>query len=564
MFDAITMTAVAAELASRICGGRIQKILSPDELSVALEVYAGGERYYVLASAHPESARVHLLADKPRRGPEVQSPLLLLLRRCAEGGRVESVQAVPYERVLEIAIRHGDQIVRLIVEVMGRHSNIVLVDAEGLILESVKRVGPHQSRYRLVLPRHRYLPPPPQAKLSLEDLTSEHIQALLPPGVDPAAALVSGVRGVSPLLARETVARAGSGGASSEGEAIVAALRDLWSEVRSGRVFASVGLDGERVMDYAPYRLLQFEAFREVSGISAAIGEYMGRQTGVDAYARARADIAQEVEAAEESVRRRRESLERALAQDSASDGLRTAGELILANTWRITARQVSLVATDSLGGSVDIPLDPSFTAVENAQSYFKRYHKAKAATREVPELLEQADADAAYLAQLRADLELAEDRASIDEVHRALLETGWVRGERPKSASPKSGPLVAKSADGRTILVGRNARQNELVTFERAGPADAWLHARGVSGAHVIVKAGGEPISDETLREAAALAAYYSSSRHDAAVDVDWTERRNVRRNPGGTPGMVHYTGERTLRVRPHPVGNDQETTRP
>jgi len=210
-FDALTMAAVADELRAQILGGRVQKVLFPDDLSVGMEVYAHGERRYLLASAHPEHARLHLAGEKLRRGVEKSTPLLLLLRKYVSGGRIAAIEQPPFERVLHIGVQHPEGNTTLIVETMGRYSNIVLVAEEGLILECIKRVGPEMSRYRRILPQHLYVPPPPQSKLDPTDVTELRLRDILfeaSPESPIWRALVAGIGAVSPLIAREVVCRA--------------------------------------------------------------------------------------------------------------------------------------------------------------------------------------------------------------------------------------------------------------------------------------------------------------------------------------------------------------------
>ncbi|HID87606.1 MAG TPA: hypothetical protein EYP55_09570, partial [Anaerolineae bacterium] len=225
-FDALTMAAVAHELRETILGGRVQKVLQPDDLSIGLEVYAGRQRHYLLASAHPQHCRVHLTQTRPRRGVEAPSPLLLLLRKYARGGRISAVVQPPWERILQLELDHPLGMSTLIVEVMGRHSNIILVDATGEVMDAIKRVTPEMTRVRVVLPHRPYAPPPPLAKLALSDLTEHRLRRTLAAAQDAPLwrALLGGLRGMSPLLAREIACRA-----LGDAEAPVSAVDSLSS-----------------------------------------------------------------------------------------------------------------------------------------------------------------------------------------------------------------------------------------------------------------------------------------------------------------------------------------------
>jgi predicted ribosome quality control (RQC) complex YloA/Tae2 family protein len=563
-FDALTMAAVADELRAQILGGRVQKVLLPDDLSIGMEIYAHRERRYFLASAHPEHARLHLTAEKLRRGTEKTTPLLLLLRKYVRGGRIAAIEQPPFERVLHIRVQHPEGNTTLIVEVMGRYSNIVLVAEEGgcaQILECVKRVGPEMSRYRTILPQQFYVPPPPQPKLAPTDVTELRLRGILADASPESLiwrALVGGIGGVSPLVAREVVYRA-----TGEAEAAVSQMtkisplletfQEMLMPVWEHRWQPSIVKRDERVVAFAPYPLTQYGNWEEVESISQAVEAYYGQMVGEGAYATAKRGVRDAILRAKDRVRRKQEALERSRVSQAQVEELRLKGEMILAYAHRIEPGQQELTAP--LGPNEPpllIALDPRLSPVENAQRYFKRYKKAKSAAEEIPALLQRAELEMRYLDQLETDLDLAANRPEIQEVEASLAEAGYIREKRRKQKVGRSQPLTVNSQDGLIILVGKNSRQNEEVTFRRAAPGDLWLHVRGVPGAHVIVKTGGREVPEATLRQAAQLAAYYSQARGSARVAVDYTERRYVRRIKGAAPGLVSYTQEKTIRIAP------------
>jgi len=557
-FDALTMAAVADELRDQILGGRVQKVLLPDELSVGMEVYAHGERRYLLASAHAEHARLHLAGEKLRRGMEKPTPLLLLLRKYVHGGRIVAIEQPLFERVLHLAVQHAEGTTTLSVEVMGRHSNIVLVAEEGLILDSVKRVGPDMSRYRNILPQRLYVPPPPQSKLDPTDVTELRLRDILS-DVSPESpvwrALVASIGGVSPLMAREVVYRAlGDAEAAVSQVARVSPLLEAFQEmlmpVWEHRWQPSVVREGERLVAFAPYPLTQYGTWEEVASISQAVEAYYEPLVGEDAYAAARRGVREAILRARERVRRKREALQRSQVSQAQVEELRLKGEMILAYAHCIQPGQRELTVPLEL--PLLIELDPSLTPVENAQRYFERYKKARSAAEEIPPLLRRAELELRYLDQLQTDLNLAANRPEIREVEACLAEAGYIKEKRRRLKAGRSQPLAVNSQDGFLILVGKNSRQNEEVTFRRAAPDDLWLHVRGAPGAHVVVKTEGREVPQATLRQAAQLAAYYSQARGSARVAVDYTERRYVRRIKGGGPGLVTCTQEKTIQVAP------------
>jgi len=563
-FDALTTAAVADELHSTLQGGRVQQALLLDELSVGLEIYAQGQRHYLLASAHPQHARLHLTSHKLRRGPDVTPSLLQLLRKFVRGGRVLRAWQPPFERILRLEVGHPAGNTTLIVEVMDRHANVILVDEAGQIMDAVKRVGPQMSR-RVVLPGQRYKPPPPRPGLAPTDLTEFRLRRLLAEAATANAkmtawrALVQGIQGVSPLLGREIVFRA-TGDAQtlaaqvSRVSPFLDAFHDLLTHLRESRWEPCLAYDGKEIVAFAPYLLQQYADCRPVSGTSAAVEAYFESRLGADAYAAARRRAAEAIEEARRRVERKRDALGRSLAAADHAEELRLKGEMTLAYAHMVEPGQTELLApVDPDGPPLRIALDPKLTAVENAQRYFRQYDKAKGAVQQVPARLAQADLELGYLDQLATDLSLALSRPEIAEVEEALSQAGYLRtGRRTPERTPRSEPLVVNSPDGFRILVGRNSRQNEQVTFKRAVPDDLWLHARGISGGHVVIKSGGREVPERTLHQAAALAAYYSRDRHEALVAVDVLARRRVRRAKGKHPGMVTYRGERTMRIKP------------
>lgn len=553
-FDALTTSAMADELAAELAGGRVQEIVLVDELSLGLEVYARQRRCYLLLSAHPEHARVQLVEEKVRRGPETPLPLLLALRKRLRGARLAQVTQPGFERILRLEFAGPEGPLALLAEVMGRRSNLIAVDAEGMVVDAIKRVAPEQSR-RPVLPRHPYQPPPPLGKASIASLTPGDLRALLSKGGGPLwRRLVEGVAGMSPLVAREVVFRVAGTSEAEEAPAaeLLAAARALLVELPASHAWVpTVGLEGGRVVAYAPHPLHHLPEQRPAASMSEAISAYMAQASRPEQYGEAKARVRRELAAAREREMRRRDAIARGLRPPEEIDRLREMGEWVLAYATQIAPRQRELVVEGAGGEPLRIPLDPERSAVENAQRYFREYDDAKLAAQGGPERLARVDLALARLAQLEADLDLAENRAEIDQVHAALVEAGYVRARRAPAAARPPAPKRLETEEGFVVWVGRNSRQNALV-LQSAAPGDLWFHARGVAGGHVVLATGGRPVPEDLIERVAALAAYYSTARGEAKVPVDVAERRYVRPIPGAGPGQVTYRNERTLVVAP------------
>ena len=601
-FDALTLAAVAGELRETVAGGRVQQVVLPDSRSVALEVYAHQERRYLLLSAHPQASRVHLLEHKPRRGVPKETPLLLLLRKYVRSARLEAVELpVRFERVLFLRFQHPQHgATTLAVEPIGRLGNLVLMNADGRILDALVRVPASDRAQRVLLPRREYQLPPPQDRLPpVEERGERHPVAaeLSEDGVDGGQSqpsqlwrsLLSRFAGVSPTLAREAAWRAtgdADAAASADGFAEArAALSGLWSLAAGGEWTPGIAVEEEEgVVAFAPYELHFRGDFAQTDSVSAAVAAFYAAQerdvsSVRDEYAGVRGGVAALIGQARARVERQL----RALAADEPAPGeperLRTQAEWLLALSSQITQAMARpgaqegfslqddwagvrrapdgvltlVVPSETEEGELAVPLDRKRTPVEQAERMFDRAAKLERAARIIPRRRAALEADGAYLHQLESDLALAQDRPEIVAVREALRQAGWLR-ERPKrrdrTPADRSQPLRFLSPEGFPILVGRNARQNEIVTFKQAARDDLWLHVRDGPGAHAVIRCGGQPVSDATRTVAAQLAAWYSRQRGNAGVAVAVTRRRFVTRMAGGRPGLVHYRNEETLSV--------------
>lgn len=580
-FDALTLAAVVDELRATLVGGRVQRVLLPGELSVALEIYAG-RRYYLVLSAHPQFARVHLSPVRISRGTEAPPPLLLLLRKYVNRGRITAIEQPDLERVLLLSIAKrpllrnsdddpeldgdneeqlehtssADETLRceLIVEIMERRSNIVLVGDDNVILAAARHVTPRMSR-RPVLPREPYELPPPQSRRDPRQATAIEMRAAVPDGQpDLARALVNAYRGLSPLAAREVVYRAMGRTVVPTSpdlpwEALAGALRQLWQPPWSPHLV----VDERGPVAFAPYELTHLPGARACPSMSAALDAYYAARERLTAHHQRRDALRERLNAMRERLERQCSALRAELERASDLERLRWEGEMIFAFLHELAPGQDHLEVEGRR-----IALDPHRSPVECAQERFRAYEKAKGALSGVPERLRAVELRLAGLDETLALLELAEGYDAIETIAHEAEAEGYLGPEptgrtRKRPARPVP-PLRLESSDGITIYIGRTAQQNEHVTFRLGAPDDLWLHVRGAPGAHVIIKAGQCDVPERTIEEAAALAAYYSSQRASASVEVEIARRRHVRKVRGGPPGLVTYQAERAVRVAPRP----------
>ena len=560
--DTFTISALEDELKDTITGGRIQDVIDVDALGIGLEIYADRKRRYLYLSADPRYPRLHLVPVKLRRGLSKPTQLGLLLRRYVEGGLVSRVNQPAWERILELEIEAREGQFRLIAELMPRRANILLLRA-GMILDCLKRVGPDENRYRLSLPNHDYVPPPPiRGQLDPSTLSEHDMQNLLAGAAKASTQarriLPGRILGMSPLLAREIVFRAAghadARAADADAGALHRALRDVIEPLMQRRWQPGIGS-----IDDAPAAISVFPLthmiWRKTETVSAALHAYFGAITGADAYKEAKKPVQAAIDEAKAKLRAKIESLRRGLRDESEQQRLKQSGELILAYQYAISSGQSELRAQYDLDGpELVIALDPDQSPLENAQAYFRRYEKAKSAAEALPALISETQVELRFADQLESDLEAAANWPEIDDVIQQLQARGHWGGARLKriGGGGRQGPLRVVSRDGYVIWVGRNSRQNEQLTFKTANAQDIWLHARDGPGAHVVIRNDGRRISDALIAEAAAVAAWYSKQRSDANVPVVYTRVKYVKAIKGAGPGMATYRNESALNVQP------------
>jgi len=565
--DVFTLSALADELLDTIAGGRVQDVLDVDDTGVGLEIYAQHKRHYLYISADPNTPRLHLVGDKLRRGIAKPTQVGLLLRRYVEGGVVAHISQPAWERILHIDFESREGAYTLIVEPMERRSNLILVQ-DGVILDCMRRVRADENRFRVILPGQPYEPPPPQTdKHDPTRLTVDDVEEMISSVTDPKRklhqVLTAHLLGFSPLLAKEIAFRASGeinlrASAADPGrllDAIQAVVAPL-----SRREWQSGAVEQEGIVTaFSVYPLESMPGWHSVESVSEVLAAFYGAPAGPDAYNAAKAPVREALQEAEAKLNARLASMRRSLTDDSEREQLRQSGELILAYQYTLTSGQTELRAQyDPDQPELVIPIDPELTSLENAQRYFERYNKAKRALDDVPRLIEENERELAFIRQLGVDLDLAASWPDIDEVQQALQATGLLRGQaRRIPGGQRSAPLRLVTSDGWVIWVGRNSRQNEQVTFDKGSANDMWLHARGVPGAHVIIKSDGRSVPEPVLDLAAGLAAYYSGLRQDAKVPVDMTQRLHVRKIKGAAVGMVTYRNEETRMAVPRSADN-------
>ena len=560
--DTFAISALVDELSEKAIGGRVQDVIDVDAQGIGLEIYAAGARHYLYLSADAAYPRVHFADAKLRRGTAQPTQLGLLLRRYVEGGVVSDVSQPSWERILKITIAGPAGAVEIVAELMPRRANVLLLRA-GVILDCLNRVGPDDNRYRLSLPNHQYVPPPPlRDQLDPRALSALDFTRLLERADKPSAQLrrllPGAILGVSPLLAKEIAFRAAGDARArapdTDGAALYAAFNEIISPLLRREWQPGIGsIDG--VADAVSVFPLRHMDWAACPSISAAIARFAGSLRGLDAYHAAKEPARAALAEARAKLSAKAASLQRNLKDDSHLETLRQSGELILAYQFALADGQTELRAQYDLDApELLIRLDPERSPLANAQDYFRRYEKAKSAADAVPALIVETQVELDFIDQLESDLNVAANWPEIDDVIQMLQARGHWHGKPVRRmGGGRPGPKRLVSRDGYVIWVGRTSRQNAEVTFKRANAQDIWLHARQSPGAHVVIRNDGRRIKEELIAHAAAVAAWYSKRRQDSSVQVDYTRVKYVKAIKGAGPGMVTYRNETTLSVRPH-----------
>ncbi|PRX33487.1 putative ribosome quality control (RQC) complex YloA/Tae2 family protein [Orenia metallireducens] len=568
--DGVTLAAIKDEFKNRLIGGRIDKIYQPKPELLTLRIRQPGQNLELLISADPQEPRVHISEenfDNPMNPPA----FCMLLRKHIESGRIKDVQQPNFERILEITIQYmnnegnlADKI--LVIELMGRHSNIILLNEDRMILDSIKRITSNKSRYRQLLPGKGYFPPPEQGKNNPLTTDSEEFTQLLQNDLNEPIyrAIMNNYRGIGPLIAHEIAYRADLNGEEqltnqnqikSLGQEFIA----IFEAIKNNSFNPTLVLKNNEFEAFSSINLEQFDLpKKEYDSISELMTIYFVEKITrriINRYTeKMGAVISNNKEKADKKYRKLRGQLKGA----QNADKYKLKGELILANIYRLTKgeKKVKLENYYDDNKKITITLDPKLNPSDNAQKYFKKYEKAKKSVKYLKYELYKIKNELDYLNQLEVNIEQAESVEDLEEIYEEMVQEGYIREQKKNKnkRDKKLPPLKFKSTDGYDILVGRNNRQNDKLTKKIANNQDTWLHVKDLPGSHTIIRNHtGEDLPENTILEAAQIAAFYSKGRESSNVPIDYTLIKDVKKAKGAKPGMVYYENYTTLYVDPN-----------
>lgn len=566
-FDGIITCAVVHELNTTILGGKIEKIYQPEADELVLNIHSKSGNFKLYASCNSSHARLHFIRENPVNPP---SPLsfCMLLRKHLQGGRISEISQKDSERIIEFSIETYNELGfsvnrKLIVEIMGKHSNIILIDSESMkIIDCIKRISIDVNRYRQLLPGKIYEYPPSQDKIPFGQITRDNLKMQLAQREDALPkALLDIIQGISPALATTFVDKAAESNFrfAEDFEGIYQEIEQLRTSLNAGTYKPVVYLENqEKPLEFHITELSAFEhspSKKYFDTISEALEYYFAHKASSNRIKQKGTDLDKAVKNNLNKLYLKKQRLAEDLLNAEDSDNYRLYGELLTANLHLIKSGESQVKVVNYYDGTtISIPLDKKISPSKNAQQYFKKYGKSKTAVKEKTLQLEEVAADIDYVESVATFLDSAKTLEEIDVIRQELVDSGFLRKRKStgKPMKPKSGPYSYTTKDGYRVLVGRNNVENDLLTFKIASPKDIWFHTKDIPGSHVILITEGKPVSDEAILEAASIAALYSKGKDSENVPVDYTRVRFVKKPKGAKPGMVIFTDNKTIYTHP------------
>ena len=557
-FDGITIANIVKELNQTILDGRIYKIAQPetDELLLTIKTPKGQKRLCISASA---SLPLIYLTEENKPSPMTAPNFCMLLRKYVGNGRIVSISQPKLERIIHFDIEHLDEMgdlcrKTLIVEIMGKHSNIIFCNDKGMILDSIKHVSAQMSSVREVLPGRDYFIPDTMSKLDPLDVTESVFRdGLISKPMPLAKAIYNSFTGVSPVAAKEICHLAGVDSALPPRELSEDVLAHLYrqftyffEQVANGDFSPQIYYEGDDPVEFSSIPLTHLENYRvrTFDSISEVIRTYYASRDTITRIRQKSSDLRRVVQTALERNRKKYDLQQRQLRDTQNRDKFKVYGELIHTYGYNLEEGAKKLEALNYYTNEmVTIPLDPQKTPQENAARYFEKYNKQKRTYEALTGLIQETHDEITYLESIVNALEMARGEDDLTQLKEELVSTGYIRRKfTKKKVKITSKPLHYISSDGYHMYVGKNNLQNDELTFHFATGNDWWFHAKGAPGSHVIVKTGGDEMPDRTFEEAARLAAHYSKNAKSEKVEIDYVEKKHVKKPNGSKPGFVVY----------------------
>ena len=558
-FDGITIANIVSELNRTIVGGKINKIAQPEADELMITVKNNRTQYRLFLSASASLPLIYLTGEN-KQGPLTAPNFCMLLRKHIGSARILSVTQPGLERILIFELEHLNELgdicrKKLIVEIMGKHSNIIFCQEDDTIIDSIKHISANMSSVREVLPGRTWFIPHTQDKMDPLSMSREAFaETVFGKNLPVFKAIYTSLTGFSPLIAEELCVRSGIDPKrqaqeleETEKETLWQTTDDLVDRIRRQDFSPVIVYQEEELLEFAAFPLTKYQDQKSVSyeSISQVLESYYSMKNKITLIRQKSADLRRIVTTAIERTSKKYELQQKQQKDTEKKEKYRIYGELLNTYGYHLEEGARSLEALNYYTNEmITIPLDEHLSAAENAKKYFDRYTKLKRTEEALNELLEETRSDLEHLESIRTSLDIALDEDDLVEVREELMEYGYLRrkGSSGKKKKIVSRPFHYRSSDGFDIYVGKNNFQNDELSFKIASGNDWWFHAKGQPGSHVIVKSNGEELPDRTFEEAARLAAFYSKGRQAPKVEIDYTQKKNLKKPNGAKPGFVIY----------------------
>lgn len=565
-FDGITIANIVHELNRNLLDGRINKIAQPetDELLLTIKTPGGQRRLSISASA---SLPLIYLTEGNKPSPMTAPNFCMLLRKHINNGRITKIWQPKLERIIHFEIEHLDELgdlckKELIVEIMGKHSNIIFCNEDGTIIDSIKHVSSQMSSVREVLPGRTYFIPDTMEKSDpLSVSFAEFQRVLIEKPMPLSKAVYTSFTGISPVVAEEICYLSGIDSSLTPRELSEDLLTHLYrqftlyfEEVSAGHFSPAIYYHGAEPKEFSALPLTHFSQYirKEYDSISRLLEDYYAEKNTLTRIRQKSVDLRRVVQTALERNRKKYDLQAKQLRDTENREKFKVYGELIHTYGYNLEPGAKKLEALNYYTNEmITIPLDSTKTPQENALKYFEKYNKQKRTFEALTSLIEETRDDISYLESVSNALDIALSEDDLTQIKEELIESGYIRRKfTKKKVKITSKPFHYLSSDGYHIYVGKNNLQNEELTFHFASGNDWWFHAKGIPGSHVIVKTNGEELPDRTFEEAGKLAAYYSKNRGSEKIEIDYIEKKHVKKPKGGKPGFVVYYTNYSLMI--------------
>ncbi|QNU65587.1 NFACT family protein [Ruminiclostridium herbifermentans] len=572
-FDGIVTKCIVNELNLLLSGGRVEKVFQPENDEIILLIRSNGHNYRLVASANASYPRLHITSAQ-KENPQTPPVFCMLMRKHIAGGKLLNISFHDYERVISLNVESvnelGDlSVKRVVIEIMGKYSNIILLNSENKIIDAIKHIDSDISSVREIMPARQYSLPPAQDKQQPENISpSTLLESDISAAKNIESLLLNSIKGFSPYTCRDICASAGVNPKTPLSELlntdkvnIASALSNYIDKIKNNDFKPCIIYQDKNYLhpiDFYCFLPSQHEYIQQYDLLSSALDDYYAQRDTSERLGQKKGDVAKIVKNSIERLEKKISIFTDTLRDVADREKLKLYGELITANIYCIPSGASSVRVLNYYSENeeyIDIPLNEYRSAQDNAQRYFKQYSKAKSTYINVTEQLQDALSELQYFESVKAMLDNCSTKQEIDEIRQELIDQGYMRSSvknaRKKLDKPSS-PLEFTSVDGFQILVGKNNKQNDLLTLKIASTYDIWLHTKNIPGSHVIIRTQRQNVPYSTLLEAAILAAYHSSAKMSYNVPVDYTTIKNVKKPSGAKPGMVIYDNFKTINVTP------------